>query len=86
MPAIVTYRFETAKGRPFIDPGPAFRNRRERCYEARYGAVAAFSLDLVRTSRWTLVPQIRCTHRRKADLHSWSAPRSQVRALAAIVF
>lgn len=87
VPAIVTYRFETAKRRPFVGLGPAFRIRRERWYEARYGAVAAFGFDLVRSRRWTLTPQIRYTRWGKAKLDPpWSAPRARVQVLAAVVF
>ncbi len=85
VPAIVTYRFETAKLRPFVGLGPAFRIRRERWYEARYGAVAAFGFDLVRSRRWALTPQIRCTRWGKTD-HPWSAPRTRVQVLAVVVF
>ena len=86
MPAMVTYRFETAKWRPFVGVGPAFRIRRGRSYGARYGAVAAFGFDLLRSRRWALTPQIRYTHWGEADRPPWSAPRDRVQALAAIVF
>ena len=86
VPVIMTYRFKTAKGRPFVGLGPAFRVQRERWYEPRYGAVAAFGFDLFRSRRWSLTPQIRYTHWGKAALPSWGAPRSQVQALAAVVF
>ena len=86
VPAIVTYRFETAKRRPFVGFGPTFRVLRERWHEPRYGAVAAFGFDLFRSRRWTLTHQVRYTRWAAGVGHSWSAPRARVQALLAVVF
>ena len=85
MPAIVTYRFETAKWRPFFGFGPTFRILKDRWHEPRYGAVAAFGFDLLRARRWALTPQVRYTRWTKVG-HPRSAPRTRVQALVAVVF
>lgn len=84
VPAIVTYRFETAKWRPFVGFGPTFRVR-GRWYESRYGAVAAFGFDLFRSRRWALTPQVRYVRWGRSE-HPRSAPRARVQSLIAVVF
>ena len=85
VPSIVIYRFGTAKWRPFVGFGPLFRVKGERWYESRYGAVAAFGFDLFQSRRWAFTPQIRYTRWGRSE-HPWSAPRSRVQALVAVVF
>lgn len=88
VPALLTYRFNTAPRRPFFGFGPAFRVFGRRQHEARYGVVAAFGFDLHRSQRWTLIPQVRYV--RWVDSAGPEAfrapPKSRLQAIVAVTF
>ena len=86
LPVTLNYRLGSAKWRPVIGAGPAFRSQLS---SGRYGAVALFGVEGRMGRGWTIAPQVR--YFRWAPLRGdgfryLSGPRNRVQALVVVSF
>ena len=82
LPVTLNYRMGSAKWRPVIGAGPAFRSQ---LYGGSYGAVALFGVEGRMGQRWTLAPQVRYFRWVPGDAYL-SGPRNRVQALVVVTF
>lgn len=82
LPVTLNYRLGSAKWRPVIGAGPAFRGQ---LYGGSYGAVALFGVEGRVGQRWTLAPQVRYFRWTPGDAYL-SGPRNRVQALVVVTF
>ena len=82
LPVTLNYRLGSAKWRPVIGAGPAFRSQ---LYGGSYGAVALFGVEGRMGQRWTLAPQVRYFRWAPGDAYL-SGPRNRVQALVVVTF
>ena len=82
LPVTLNYRMGSAKWRPVIGAGPAFRGQ---TYGGSYGAVALFGVEGRMGQRWTLAPQVRYFRWAPGDAYL-SGPRNRVQALVVVTF
>lgn len=82
LPVTLNYRMGSAKWRPVIGAGPAFRSQP---YGGSYGAVALFGVEGRVGQRWTLAPQVRYFRWTPGSAYL-SGPRNRVQALVVVTF
>lgn len=82
LPLTLNYRLGSAKWRPVIGAGPAFRSQ---LYGGSYGAVALFGVEGRVGQRWTLAPQVRYFRWVPGDAYL-SGPRNRFQALVVVTF
>ena len=82
LPVTLNYRLGSAKWRPVIGVGPAFRSQLS---SSRYGAVALFGVEGRMSRRWTIAPQVRY-FRWARSAYILGGPRNRVQALVVVSF
>ena len=83
LPVTLNYRLGSAKWRPVIGAGPAFRSQLN---SSRYGAVALFGVEGRMGRRWTIAPQVRYFRWAPGDVYILGGPRNRVQALVVVSF